>query len=83
MQNTHLMLVSDLCVSELFPREPRELIFGYVIVFGDDTEELEKLRDRSLETTAMSPRSLQRSETNLKPSFCINSRALYLASETT
>ena len=65
------------------PRGPRELVFCYVIVLSDDTGELEKLKNRSMEMTAMIPRSSQRSETNMKPSFFINYLALYLAPGTT
>ena len=83
MQNTHLMLISDLCYLNFFSREPRELIFGYVVLLGHETVKLEKLRERPFETTAMSPRSSQRSETNMKPLFYIRFRALYLASEST
>ena len=69
--------------SNFAPNGRRELIFGYVIVLCHVTLKLEKLRDWILETTAMSPRSLERSETNMRWVFCINFRGLYLASEDT
>ena len=70
-------------ISNFFPSRPRKLIFRYVVALGHDIMKLENLRNPPLETTAMSPRSLERSETNMRWVFCINFRGLYLASEDT
>ena len=70
-------------ISNFFPSRPRKLIFRYVVALGHDILKLENLRNPPLETTAMSPRSLERSEINMRWVFCINFRGLYLASEDT